>query len=166
MTTTKHLAQLSLTASGLEVKAPPVALMMVTAVLMWLVSLAAPAFDFGFPASVEAAALLALAGAFTCLAGVASFRRAMTTVNPMKPGSASALVVSGVYRYSRNPMYLGFLLILAGWALCLSNALALLWLPAFVLYMDRFQIRPEERALVALFSQEYAEYAARVRRWM
>jgi len=107
-----------------------------------------------------------LAGALTCLAGVASFRRARTTVNPMKPDSTAALVVAGIYNYSRNPMCLGFLLILLGWALFLSNGLALLLLPAFVLYMNRFQIRPEERVLAALFAHDYAAYHARVRRWL
>jgi protein-S-isoprenylcysteine O-methyltransferase Ste14 len=109
---------------------------------------------------------LVLAGAVTCLAGVFSFQRAKTTVNPMKPNSASALVASGIYKYSRNPMYSGFVLILLGWALWLSNAWALLVLPAFVLYMNRFQIWPEERALMALFGQDYREYHSRVRRWL
>jgi len=109
---------------------------------------------------------LFLLGALTCLAGVRYFRRAKTTVNPMKPESASALVASGIYRYSRNPMYLGFLLMLLGWALWLSNASALLLLPAFVLYMNRFQICPEERALLSLFGPDYMQYRARVRRWL
>lgn len=170
MTTTKHLPQVRLehrfdTAAGLELKAPPAALTMVAAALMWLASLAAPAFDFNLPANVPAVALV-LAGAATCLAGVASFRRARTTVNPLKPDSASALVVSGIYNHSRNPMYLGFLLILAGWAVYLSNGLAILFLPAFVLYVNRFQIRPEERALAALFSRRYEEYCGTVSRWL
>jgi protein-S-isoprenylcysteine O-methyltransferase Ste14 len=107
-----------------------------------------------------------LAGALTCLAGVCSFRRAKTTVNPMKLDSSSVLVASGIYKYSRNPMYLGFVLILFGWALFLSNALALLLLPAFVLYMSRFQIWPEERALLSLFGKDYKQYHAKVRRWL
>jgi protein-S-isoprenylcysteine O-methyltransferase Ste14 len=83
----------------------------------------------------------------------------------MKPDAASSLVVSGIYRYTRNPMYAGFLLILLGWAAFLSNILALIVLPAFVLYMNRFQILPEERVLTTLFADEYTEYLARVRRW-
>ncbi len=84
----------------------------------------------------------------------------------MRPDSASSLVVSGVYRYTRNPMYLGFLLILPGWAAFLSNAAARVVFPAFVLYMDHFQVFPEERALASLFAQEFADYRARVRRWI
>ncbi len=109
---------------------------------------------------------LALLGALTCLAGVVAFRRAKTTVNPMKPDSTSSLVVSGIYGYTRNPMYLGFLLLLMAWAPALSNVLALVLLLAFVLYMTRFQILPEERLLASRFARDYAEYRARVRRWL
>ena len=97
---------------------------------------------------------------------VLSFRRAHTTVNPMQPSSASSLVTSGIYRYTRNPMYLGMLFVLVGWALYLANVLVFLFLPAFILYMNRFQIEPEERAMTALFGQEFLEYASRVRRWI
>lgn len=154
------------TATRLESKIPPVALTVVAASLMYLASSTAPGFAFRLPANVAGAVCLALAGALVCLAGVRSFRRAKTTVNPMKLDSASALVASGIYSYSRNPMYLGFVLILLGWALLLSNVLALLLLPAFVLYMSRFQIRPEERALVSLFGTDYRAYQASVRRWL
>ena len=87
-------------------------------------------------------------------------------MNPMKPDPTSSLVVSGIYRYTRNPMYLGFLLILLAWAAALSNLLALVSLLAFVLYMNSFQIVPEERILSSRFAQDYAEYRARVRRWL
>jgi protein-S-isoprenylcysteine O-methyltransferase Ste14 len=109
---------------------------------------------------------LALIGLATCLAGVASFRRANTTVNPMKPDLTSLLVVSGIYKYTRNPMYLGFALILFGWAAHLSNLTAVALVPAFVLYIDRFQIRPEEHVLASLFPHEYPRYQAQVRRWI
>lgn len=152
--------------SGLELKVPPVALSVIAAALMWAASWAAPAFAFTLRADYAFSVTLALVGAFTCLAGIVSFRRAKTTVNPMKPDSTSSLVVSGVYRYTRNPMYLGFLLVLLGWAVFLSNVLALMALPAFVLYMNRFQISPEERALASLFADDYAEYCAKVGRWL
>jgi protein-S-isoprenylcysteine O-methyltransferase Ste14 len=75
-------------------------------------------------------------------------------------------VTGGVFRWSRNPMYLGMLVALAGWAAYLSNALAALLLPAFVAYLNRFQIRPEEQALLARFGPSYSEYMATVRRWI
>ena len=152
--------------NGLELKVPPVGLGGIAAGLMWCARSAAPDFDFLFRSNSAFPVGLALIGALLCLAGVVSFRRAKTTVNPMKPDSTSSLVVSGIYRYTRNPMYLGFLLILLAWAAALSNMLALVMLPAFVLYMNRFQISPEERVLASRFAQDYAEYRARVRRWL
>lgn len=71
-----------------------------------------------------------------------------------------------LYRLTRNPMYLGFLWILLGWGIFLSNALAFLILPGFVFYMNRFQIEPEERALTRLFGQAFVAYATQVRRWI
>src|SRR5262249_25632303 len=138
----------------------------IAAALMWCARSAMPDFDFRFPSNPVIAVGLALVGTFTCLAGVVSFRRAKTTVNPMKPDSTSSIVVSGLYRYTRNPMYLGFLLILLAWAAALSNVLALVWLPAFVLHMNRFQISPEERVLASRFARDFADYRARVRRWL
>ena len=83
----------------------------------------------------------------------------------LKPETASALVVAGIYRHTRNPMYVGFGLVLVGWGIFLGNALAFIFLPAFVLHMNRFQIRPEERALAKIFGPEFAAYQSRVRRW-
>jgi protein-S-isoprenylcysteine O-methyltransferase Ste14 len=152
--------------SGLELRVPPAALGGIAAGLMWCARSGAPDFDFLFPSNSAFPVGLALIGALTCLAGVLSFRRAKTTVNPMKPDSTSSLVISGIYRYTRNPMYLGFLLILLAWAAALSNVLALVMLPAFVLYMNRFQISREERVLASRFAEDYAEYRARTRRWL
>jgi protein-S-isoprenylcysteine O-methyltransferase Ste14 len=84
----------------------------------------------------------------------------------MKPQSSSSLVISGIYALTRNPMYLGFLLVLLGWAIFLSNALAFLFLPAVIFYLNRFQIEPEETVLASLFGQEFVAYRSRVRRWI
>jgi protein-S-isoprenylcysteine O-methyltransferase Ste14 len=151
---------------ALDLKVPPVAVVVVTAALMWLGARALPRSDFLLPGRPWVAGGIALAGALLAVLGVVSFQRAKTTVNPMSPGSSSALVTSGVYRMTRNPMYLGFLLILLGWAAWLSNAMALVPVPGFALYLDCFQIRPEERALASRFGQEFNAYKARVRRWI
>jgi protein-S-isoprenylcysteine O-methyltransferase Ste14 len=148
----------------LELKIPPAIVAAVIAAGMWLVSYTLPAFAY--------TPLLFLTVGLGCagfaIIGVAmlSFWMEQTTVNPMKPSSASSLVTSGIYAHTRNPMYLGALLILASWALYLANALALLFLPTFILYMNRFQIQPEERALTARFGGEYREYVAQVHRWI
>jgi protein-S-isoprenylcysteine O-methyltransferase Ste14 len=100
------------------------------------------------------------------LAALVGFLRAKTTVNPIKPASTSSLVLTGPYRFSRNPMYLGQLLLLLGWATFLANGVAYLFAPVFVLYINRFQIVPEERSLCAKFGAEFLAYKARVGRWL
>ena len=76
------------------------------------------------------------------------------------------MVTRGVYRWTRNPMYLGMLVVLAGWAVWLGSAAALLGLPLSVLLLNRLQIGPEERILRERFGQDYIDYQARVRRWL
>jgi protein-S-isoprenylcysteine O-methyltransferase Ste14 len=133
---------------------------------MWGVSLIAPSLEVPSLVRIAAAATLALAGMCFDLAGIISFWRARTTINPMKPVKTSSLVYSGVYRVTRNPMYLGLLFILVAWAVFLSSPWALLGPLAFVLYLNRFQIGPEEKVLSARFGGSYAEYQSRVRRWL
>ena len=133
---------------------------------MWGMSFVAPLLAAPRSFRIASAATLALIGAAFSLAGVISFRRARTTVNLMKPESASALVCGGVYRLTRNPMYLGMLFVLIAWAVFLFSAWALPGPAIFVFYMDRFQIAPEERVLSAMFGAEYLAYKSRVRRWL
>ena len=149
----------------LESKVPPPALVLVMALLMWLISLAAPMFHFDVPAHKSLAVVLVAAGFFTGLSGVVTFRRAKTTTDPTRP-HASTLVTWGVYTISRNPMYLGGLIMLFGWTLFLSNLLPFVFLPVYVLYINRFQIAPEERALTSLFGEAFTTYRGRVRRWL
>lgn len=112
------------------------------------------------------AAMLLVTGAWLAVAGVIEFRRASTTVNPMAPSDSSTVVDTGVYRYTRNPMYLGFLLVLFAWAAWLAAPWALLGPVVFVAWMTRFQILPEERALLERFGDDYRAYCRRVRRWV
>jgi len=136
------------------------------AAAMWLVARSTPGLSLP-PVVRWAASLVFLgAGAVVGVAGIYSFRNARTTVNPWRTYDSSALVVSGIYRLSRNPMYLGLLLALFGRGLFLANvfAVALAW--AFIPYMNRFQIGPEERALEQTYGQPFRDYCGRVRRWL
>lgn len=151
---------------GLELKVPPALLFALLAAGMYGLARALPAWTLALPARVLAAAALAAFGAAIALAGVAAFRRSRTTVHPQHPEKTSVVVAHGVYRWTRNPMYLGVLLVLAGWGLFLAHAVALLALPVFVTYMNRFQIRPEERILAAKFGRPFTAYMAAVRRWI
>ena len=152
--------------NALELKIPPPLVALCVAILMWLTP--APAGSPGVPFGGRPGIALALAGLGLgiSVSGVVAFRRARTTLNPIKASSASALVSGGIYRYTRNPMYLGLLVVLFAWAVYLSRPLALLFLPVYVLYINRFQIVPEERVLDTLFGSAYSDYRARVRRWL
>lgn len=132
---------------------------------MWGVASVTPRLE-ATPTLQAAAILAAVAGICFDIAGISSFHRARTTVNPLRPERATSLVTSGVYRITRNPMYVGMLFILVSWALFLSSLWALLGPVAFILYMNRFQIRPEEQALARIFGDGFTAYTNKVRRWL
>lgn len=154
----------------LELLIPPPILAALTGALMWLVA-------NGEVASNQSAALwikvltsiLVLTG---CLLGgdsVVRFVQSKTTINPHAPEKTRVLVTSGIYRITRNPMYLGLLCFLLAWGIWLAegvNGLVLLPVPFFIVYMNRFQIEPEERVLEATFEGEYLSYKQRARRWL
>ena len=152
--------------SRLELRVPPVAVLCTAALTMWLIARASPSSPLGPELRFGLAATLGLAGLALAAAGVREFRGARTTVNPLRPAQAASIVTSGIYRHTRNPMYLGMLLLLAGWGAALGRTWPLLVLPVFVAYLNRFQIRPEERALEQRFGAGFTGYAARVRRWL
>lgn len=105
-------------------------------------------------------------GVAMVLLAMGRFRAAATTINPLDPAKATTLVQSGLFRYTRNPMYAGLALVLAGFAWRLGSATPWLVLPLFVVLITRLQILPEERALQALFGADYAAYCRRVPRWL
>jgi len=152
--------------SSLELKIPPPLVALALALLMWITASLTQPFEVPFSFRLGAALVLVIVGQSISISAMTAFRRAKTTVNPIKASAASSLVSSGVYRFTRNPMYLGLLLTLLAWAVFLSNPVALLFVPLFVLYMNRFQIGPEERVLSSLFGAEYAAYTKKVRRWL
>lgn len=150
----------------LRLKIPPVAVALVIAGAMWLVAKFTPQLRVMVPGRLMLAASIATAGGVVAVLGLIEFWRARTSVDPMRPDRASMLVTSGVYRVTRNPMYLGLLLVLLAWAFVLGHVLALAGLPGFIAYMNRFQIRPEEEALARRFGAGFSDYARTVRRWL
>ncbi|MEO5607131.1 MAG: isoprenylcysteine carboxylmethyltransferase family protein [Polaromonas sp.] len=151
---------------NLELKIPPPLVAVMTAGAMYGVASLLPVLALSPSVRVGAALVLAVAGASFDVAGLMAFRRAKTTVNPMAPHQSSSVVSTGVYRFTRNPMYLGLVFLLLAWAVYLSSAWALLGVPVFMAYITRFQIKPEENVLAARFGKTYADYRARVRRWL
>jgi protein-S-isoprenylcysteine O-methyltransferase Ste14 len=152
--------------TGLEHKVPPPLVALCVAFMMWGAARLAGPISMAFGLRAAVALALACTGLAIAIAGIVEFRRARTTTNPFHPDAASSLVRHGIYRFTRNPMYLGMLLTLLGWAALLANPIALLLTPLFVLYMNRFQIGPEERALSARFGAAFDAYTASVRRWL
>lgn len=147
---------------ALEHRIPPPLVTLVIAAAMWL----APGAGAATGIRAVAGAAVALAGLLSAASGLLAFRKASTTVDPRRPGDAAAVVTGGAYRFTRNPMYLGLTCLLLGWAIYLGSNWLLLGPAAFMLFITRFQIIPEERALLAKFGPGYAAYTKRVRRWL
>lgn len=151
---------------NLELRVPPLVVLLIAGALMGMIALWTPSLGWSQPNRVGIGAAFAALGILIAVSGLVAFRRARTTASPMRPDKASSLVASGVYRYTRNPMYLGMLLVLLGWSAYLARPWALAVLPTFVIYMNRFQIGPEERVLERIFGAEFEAYRRRVRRWV
>ena len=151
---------------ALELKIPPPIIALLCAALMWALARYLPGHAWPHPWHLPLTVVLAALGLAADLAGIIAFRRHRTTVNPLAPDRSTAIVQDGIYRVTRNPMYLGMALLLTAWAVWQSNWLCLLVLPAFLVYITRFQIMPEERILLARFGDEYAAYLRTVRRWV
>ena len=150
----------------LELKIPPPVVTLAVGVLMWALARLLPALHFTMPLRGVLATAFAVAGLALVVACALQFRRAGTTVNPMRPARVTTLVDTGLYRFSRNPIYLGDALLLVGWGVWLGNVASIASITVFVWYLNRFQIEPEERVLRAAFGPAYDAYRARVRRWV
>jgi len=146
----------------LENRIPPPLVTLALGAAMYPAADAAPAH----PLRITLALLLAGAAIILTLPALRAFRKARTTVNPIRIEKASTLVTTGIYRMTRNPMYLGMVLMLAAWAIWLGGPFVWLGPLIFLLWLDRFQIRPEERAMQTLFGAEFDAYRARTRRWL
>lgn len=149
----------------LNLKIPPAILVFAFAVIMWLLAHYLPG-AYQWPEAKTISQIILALGAVSVATGVWCFKTAKTTVDPMHPERASTVVQNGIYRVSRNPMYLGFFLVLTAWAMALQHWVPWLLLPVFVVYMNRFQIKPEEQALQDMFGADYLRYCQKVRRWL
>jgi protein-S-isoprenylcysteine O-methyltransferase Ste14 len=149
----------------LQLRIPPVVWIAACGGAMWAVDRAAPLKHvIGSPAN-RFGWLLILAGAVIIATAVMQFHHAHTTVDPMRPAKASALVRSGIFAYSRNPMYFGMAVGLGGWAVLLGSLSPWLIVGSFVPVLTWLQIQPEEAVLATLFGRDYDDYCAQVSRW-
>lgn len=145
---------------------PPGLVFLAAGFLIWCIARFAPAARVAVPGSRAVAIVLGAIGVTLVLLGIAAFIRARTTADPLHPEKASTLVVRGIYRFMRNPMYLGFALMLLAFVVRLSVWPGVFVVVLFVVYMNRFQIRPEENALEARFGEAARAYRRSVRRWI
>lgn len=150
----------------LELKIPPVLLVFIFVVDMLILKWLFPRLEFSFSGQSILMYTFAAAGVILPILGLFQFYKHKTTVDPMHPEAASQIVQTGIYKYTRNPMYLGFLFLLCAVAVYLGNLASLIMLPLFVWYMNRFQIIPEERILKEKFGSAYYDYTNNVRRWL
>jgi protein-S-isoprenylcysteine O-methyltransferase Ste14 len=144
---------------------PPLVALLVGFAMLALAKASGPP-AFSEAPRIDGASVLFVLGLATAASGAFAFQRQGANINPHKIDRGDVLVTTGVFRWTRNPMYLGLTLLLCGYAFYLARPLCLLGPIAFVPFITRFQIIPEERAMLAKFGERYADYCARTRRWI
>jgi protein-S-isoprenylcysteine O-methyltransferase Ste14 len=152
--------------ANLELKIPPPFVTLATIPLMWFLSHTLPKTAALGTARVPIALGLAVLGVVFVVFGAMQFKRAQTTINPRCPEGTSILVTNGIYRITRNPMYVGLMLVLLGWAVFLASPISLGGVVVFIAYITQYQIKPEERILLEKFGDEYQKYRSGRRRWI
>ena len=150
----------------MRILVPPPVVLLAAGLLMWGVARLDDAAPRGVPLQVAVIGVLVGAALALMLAAGVAFLRARTSINPMRPGQATTLLTTGVFRISRNPIYLADALLLAALGVWLGSPWNVVVFAAFLLYIDRLQIRAEEAALLEGFGDAYRAYRDRVRRWL
>ena len=142
---------------------PPIVTLAFILLSFWLTSYL-PKLVFNYQGLLSV--LMILIGLTIMVIAVKTFKKNETTLNPLSPREASYLVTNGIFSYTRNPMYLGMIIILLGVTIYNGVYIGIIILPCFVLYLTEFQIKPEEEAMEEIFSADYTDYLKRVRRWL
>lgn len=144
---------------------PPPVILLLFGTAMWFLAHSEFALAVAIPYALWIAIVLGVLGLLVSGSAIRRFRAVDTTVNPLKPDTASALVQAGAFSRTRNPMYVGLLLVLAGWAVWLQSLSNVALLLLFVVAITELQIKPEEAALRIVFGADYERYCRNVRRW-
>ncbi|MGM0506051.1 MAG: methyltransferase family protein [Bacteroidota bacterium] len=152
--------------NALKLRIPPVVIWLLHAAAMWGVGMLFPDATFLSGVTVWISWPLAGIGGILGVLGIYEFAKAKTTVNPHRPDRSARLVTTGIYRTTRNPMYVGLLFLLVAWGFELGHLSSFALLPLFVWTMNTLQIKPEETILREKFGDEFDAYAARTRRWV
>lgn len=149
---------------NLDKKVPPPIVTLIFATLIYLTAKYSYQFHFAYQSIISL--IIAFTGICIISVAIVQFKQFKTTVNPLKPELASTLVTNGIFKLSRNPMYLGMLLIIIGLWVNTGAVLGFVLVPCFIAYLNYFQIAPEERAMGQLFADSYNAYCQQVRRWI
>ena len=150
----------------LKTKIPPPVYMLTFAGIMWLLDRYAPIAHWNTPPWTDIGWGIMVTGFLIDLSSITLFLRRKTSPNPMKPKKASKLVKTGLYRYTRNPMYLGMLILLSGWSIQLGSLSPLVFPPLLLITLTYLQIIPEEIALSEVLGKPYVAYKNSVPRWL
>ena len=142
---------------------PPIVTLTFILLSFWLANYL-PKLTFNYQGLLSL--IMTLIGLTIIVIGVKTFHKSDTTVNPLNPSEASHLVTHGVFSYTRNPMYLGMVIILLGVSIYNGVYIGIIILPCFIFYITEFQIKPEEEAMEEIFPGDYTDYLKRVRRWL
>ena len=118
------------------------------------------------PLQMEISILILSAGILIFVNPVLQFIKSKTTVNPIQFEEVNKLVTSGIFKYSRNPMYLGMLMIVLSTSIFYLNIYSILTPLLFILWINKFQIKREEEFLIEKFGDEYLSYKKKTRRWI
>lgn len=151
---------------NLTLTIPPPIVGLLSAVGMFLIKKYTDLLPFSLKYQSMLAFAFIVVGFILAVLAAIHFKLDKTTLSPLKPQTSSVLAQQGGFKISRNPMYLGMLFVLLGWGCYLGNVASLLFLPLFVVYMNKFQIKPEEACLRELFGHQYIQYQQKVRRWL
>ena len=145
---------------------PPPIQALLSAIMMCLINRYFTHANFSLNGINIFALIFLIIAAIIIILSMYKFKKIKTTISPLRPNKTSSLVKSGIYEYTRNPMYLGLLLMLFSTVLFLKNFISFLIIPLFILFITKNQILPEEEALENIFGEEYKNYKKKVRRWI
>ncbi|WP_318499892.1 methyltransferase family protein [Photobacterium leiognathi] len=149
----------------MSLRVPPPILLLLSIMGMYLLSRFYPIMTFDFDGKSLLISMLCFIGVIPGFTAIIAFAKANTTIDPRYPQKTSRLVTTGIYRFTRNPMYLGLVFFLFAAAFYFSALSCFVVVPVFIWVMNNFQIEPEEAVLLAMFGEDYQHYCQTVRRW-
>ena len=163
---TDSLLWLTSKMKGSTLRVPPPALTLLClfglVLFRWILS----GLTFKFSGQVFVSIILVVVGIAIGLIAIRRFYQVDTTVLPDEMDSSSVLVTGGIFKISRNPMYLGMATVITGVGVGLGTWVMLAILGLFVFWITENQIKPEEHALVKIFGSKFEDYKSKVRRWI